>query len=77
MARYGFQPASTPWFTKLSFVLGYPEVLAQQWLLTGRVRLFNPLTVRAYYSTAGEVAARADYFARLAARSGARPETEI
>jgi hypothetical protein len=76
MARYGFHPASTPWFTKLSFVLGYPEVLAQQWLLTGRVRLFNPLAVRAYHSTAGEVASRAEYFARLAARSGAPSNAE-
>lgn len=71
MARYGFRDAPTSWSQRLSFVAGYPEVLAQQWLITGRLRFFNPLAVRAFTATAGEIAARADYFARLARRSSA------
>lgn len=70
MARYGFREAPTSWMKKLSFVAGYPEVLAQQLLITGKLRLFNPLQVRAFTATAGEIADRSDYFARLAARSG-------
>jgi len=70
MARYGFRNAPTSWSQRLSFIAGYPEVLAQQLLITGKVRFFNPLTVRAFTATAGEIAARAGYFARLARRSG-------
>lgn len=70
MARYGFREAPTSALKKLSFVAGYPEVLAQQFLITGKLRLFNPLQVRAFTATAGDIADRSDYFARLAARSG-------
>jgi len=69
MARYGFHEVPTSWSQKLSFVTGYPEVLAQQLLISGRLRFFNPLTVRSFTATAGEIAARTDYFARLAGRS--------
>jgi len=69
MARYGFHETTAPFLKRLCFVVGYPEVLLQQWIITGRLRLYNPLRIRCYRSTAAEVAARRSYFARLAARN--------
>jgi hypothetical protein len=71
MARYGFRETSPTPLKKLCFVVGYPEILLQQLLITGRLRFYNPLRVRFYESTAGEVATRRTYFERLAARSDA------
>lgn len=71
MARYGFRESSLAPVKKLCFVVGYPEILLQQLLITGRLRFYNPLRVRCYESTAGEVATRRTYFERLAARSDA------
>ncbi|MCC2670341.1 MAG: hypothetical protein K0Q72_2812 [Armatimonadetes bacterium] len=76
MARYGFKETPVSGAKRLTFLFGYPEVLLQQLLITGRLRFYNPLAVRCYQSTAAEVAQRSSYFARLAARSGAEPITE-
>jgi hypothetical protein len=71
MARYGFHEVPTSWSQRFSFITGYPEVLAQQVMISGKLRFFNPLSVRSFAATAGEIAARSNYFARLAAKSGA------
>jgi hypothetical protein len=74
MSRYGFTEAPVPLGKKLAFLVGYPEVLLQQWLITGRLRFYHPFRIRFFRATAADVARRHSYFSRLARRSDLQEE---
>lgn len=46
--RPGFVEEPATLWDKLDLAGGYVEILFQQWLITGRVRFFNPFRVRRY-----------------------------
>lgn len=60
MTDLGFRKGPAPLLTRLNFLLAYPEVLLQQWLISGKLQFFNPNRVRFFRTTAGELAQRAE-----------------
>ena len=46
--RRGFTEEPATLWDKLDLAAGYFEILFQQWLITGRVRFFNPFRVRRF-----------------------------
>jgi hypothetical protein len=57
MRRLGFTEEPATWSEKVEAAGGYLEILFQQWLIQRRVRLFNPLAIRRYVISAGNLAA--------------------
>jgi len=68
MTRLGFTESPAPAAIRLNFLLAYPEILFQQGLISGRLRLYKPAQVRFFHTTAAELVKREALFRRLAAR---------
>ena len=59
MRRLGFTEERAPLWEKLDLAGGYLEILLQQFLLTRRLRFFNPFTIPCFSITAADLTAEA------------------